>query len=106
MHRQDHCQSKLEKHNKEEVEVILVDGFEKTKRYARFIIEDGYRVLQSKFKWFYEFIYAIHKVRIISEISSYLVSINMEKYLSEMIQKEKPEKIVSSIFLLSNRYIK
>ena len=84
----------LEKHNKEEVEVILVDGFEKTKRYARSIVEDGYRILQSKFKWLYELIYAIHKVRIISEISSYLASIQMEKYLSEIIQKEKPEKIV------------
>ncbi|TSA29472.1 MAG: hypothetical protein D4R68_02260 [Ignavibacteriales bacterium] len=84
----------LDKHNKEEVEVILVDGFEGTKRYARFVVEDGYRILQSKFKWFYELIYAIHKVRIISEISSYLVSINMEKYLSEIIQKEKPKKIV------------
>lgn len=84
----------LEKHNKEEVEVILVDGFEKTKRYARFIVEDGYRILQSKFKWLYELIYAIHKVRIFSEISSYLVSIHMEKYLSELIQKERPEKIV------------
>lgn len=84
----------LEKHNKNEVDVILVDGFEKTKKYTRFIVEDGYRILQSKFKWFYELIYAIHKVRIISEISSYLVSINMEKYLSEIIQKEKPDKII------------
>lgn len=84
----------IEKHNKEEAEVILVDGFEKTKRYTRFIVEDGYRILQSKFKWLYELIYALHKVRIISEISSYLVSIQMEKYLSEIIQKEKPEKIV------------
>ena len=84
----------LEKHKREEAEVILVDGFEKTKRYTRFIVEDGYRILQSKFKWLYELIYALHKVRIISEISSYLVSIHMEKYLSEIIQKEKPEKIV------------
>jgi len=84
----------LEKHYKGEVEVILVDGFEKTKRYARFIVEDGYRILQSKFKWLYEFIYAIHKVRIISGISSYLVSVHMRKYLSEIIQKEKPEKII------------
>ena len=84
----------IEKHNKEEAEIILVDGFEKTKRFARSIVEDGYRILQSKFKWFYELIYAAHKVRIISGISSYLVSINMKKYLTEIIQKEKPEKIV------------
>lgn len=84
----------LEKRNNKEIEVILVDGFEKTKRYTRFIVEDGYRILQSKFKWLYELIYAIHKLRIFSEISSYLVSIQMRKYLSEIIQKEKPEKIV------------
>ena len=84
----------LERHNHEEVDVILVDGFLKTKSYARYIIEDGYRILQNKSKWFYELIYAFHKIKIISEISSYLVSIHTKKYLTEIILKEKPEKIV------------
>lgn len=84
----------LGKNHKDEVDVILVDGFEKSKKYTRVIVEGGYRILQSKFKWLYELIYAFHKIKIVSEISAYLLSIHMKKYLREMIRLSNPDKIV------------
>lgn len=90
------------KHYGDAADPILVDGFEKSKRFARFIIEDGYRHLQSKAKWFYEFLYATHKLNFVSQISAYLVSINMEKHLKETIIKENPAKIILFHFFLIN----
>lgn len=81
-------------------EPVLIDGFAETNCFARFIIEDGYRYLQSKAKWFYEFLYAIHKLKIVSSISAFLVSLNMKKYLKEIIIKENPAKIVLFHFFL------
>ncbi len=79
---------------------ILIDGFAETNSFARLIIEDGYRYLQSKAKWFYEFLYATHKLKTVSNISAFLVSLNMKKYLKEIIIKEKPVKIVLFHFFL------
>ena len=81
-------------------EVLLIDGFEKTKRFARFIVEDGYRILQSKTKWIFELIYAVHKFELISQLSAFLVSMNMKKYLTENILNERPDKIVLFHFFL------
>ena len=88
------------KNKNEEAEVQLIDGFEKTKKFARFIVEDGYRILQSKAKWIYELIYAVHKFELISHISALLVSINTKKYLEDTILSEKPDKILIFHFFL------
>ena len=90
----------IQKYNNAGTEVLLVDGFEKTKRFAKFIVEDGYRILQSKTKWIFEAIYAVHKIEFISRISAYLVSLNTIKYLTETIRNEKPDKIVIFHFFL------
>jgi processive 1,2-diacylglycerol beta-glucosyltransferase/1,2-diacylglycerol 3-beta-galactosyltransferase len=90
----------LNKHKNDEIETILFDGFEKSKRIAKLIVVDGYRFLQNNAKWIFELIYAVHKIRIVSEISAYLVSINTQKYLDETILKEKPDKIVILHFFL------
>jgi processive 1,2-diacylglycerol beta-glucosyltransferase/1,2-diacylglycerol 3-beta-galactosyltransferase len=84
----------------DDIDVLLIDGFEKTGKLGRFIVEDGYRILQSKAKWFFELIYAVHKLKFISWFSSYLVSINTQKYLEEIILKEQPNKIVIFHFFL------
>lgn len=86
--------------HKDNADVLLIDGFEKTGKLGRFIVEDGYRILQSKAKWFFELIYAVHKLKFISWFSSYLVSINTQRYLEEVILKEQPDKIVIFHFFL------
>jgi len=90
----------LNKYKNNEIESLLVDGFEKSKRIAKLIVVDGYRFLQNNAKWIFELIYAIHKIRIVSEISAYLVSIKTLKYLEETILDENPDKIVIFHFFL------
>lgn len=72
----------------------LIYGFEKSPRWVQFIIEDGYGILQYTGRWFFEFLYALHKIPIIAIATSNLVSLFMRKYLETEIIKEKPDKIV------------
>lgn len=90
----------INKYKNQEAETLLIDGFEKSKWFARLIIEDGYRHLQSKAKWFYEFLYATHKFRFVSQISAFLVSINITRYLREIFSNYQPDKIVIFHFFL------
>lgn len=90
----------INKYKSENAETFLIDGFSKSKWFAKFIIEDGYRHLQSKAKWFYEFLYLTHKIKFISHISAFLVSINITKYLKEVVKNYQPDKIVIFHFFL------
>lgn len=82
------------------VETVLVDGLENSIGFTKLVIEDGYRFLQNRAKWLYEFIYLVHKIKLIAIIGSFLVYLNTKKYLSEMIEKEKPDTIVILHFFL------
>jgi processive 1,2-diacylglycerol beta-glucosyltransferase/1,2-diacylglycerol 3-beta-galactosyltransferase len=89
------------KHNyNESVETILVDGFSKTNGLVRYIIEDGYRISQTKAPWIYETLYALYKIPFVSELNNYLLSLFIYPYLKETINKEKPEKILIFHFFL------
>ena len=89
------------KHNYNElVETILVDGFSKTNRLVRYIIEDGYRISQTKAPWIYETLYALYKIPFVSELNNFLLSFFTYPYLKEIIKKEKPEKILIFHFFL------
>lgn len=90
----------LNKYRGDKVETVLADGFENTKGFTRFIVEDGYRILQNKSKWIYEWLYAWHKIKWVSEIGSFLVSLNVEGSLKELIEKEQPDKIIVVHFFL------
>jgi UDP-N-acetylglucosamine:LPS N-acetylglucosamine transferase len=84
----------LDKNAKDDVGIKLVDGFADAGWFVKFVIEDGYRILQNKAKWLYELIYAIHKIKFVSEISGFLVSIFIEKTLTKTILEERPDKII------------
>lgn len=84
----------MNKHFADTAEPKLIYGFEKTPRWVQYIIEDGYRMLQYTGKWFFEFLYAINKIPIIARITCLLIAPFMEKYLEDVIIKEKPDKIV------------
>lgn len=90
----------LTNHFNEEAETYLFDGFEKSRKIAKLVVVDGYRILQSKAKWIYEFVYAIHKIKIISRISSSLVNLFIEKHLENKILGLMPDKIVVFHFFL------
>jgi UDP-N-acetylglucosamine:LPS N-acetylglucosamine transferase len=88
--------SKLDKN----IEPLLIDGFEKAPLIVKAIIEGGYRKLQYKAKWIYESLYAINKIRLIASINANIISSSSIDYIREVIQKEKPSKIIIFHFFL------
>jgi len=90
----------LKRHHSEEVNPVLIDGFEKTNRLVKNLIEEGYRNLQSKAKWAYEALYAFNKIALFARISCFIVSRSSVKFIRQRILEEKPEKIVILHFFL------
>ncbi len=90
----------LEKNFGDEIEPILIDGFEKTNKIVKWIIEGGYRTLQSKAKWFYETLYAVYKFNFIAQTNSRLISIFVKPYFREIFKTYKPRKIIIFHFFL------
>ncbi len=86
--------------NRDYAEVVLFDGLEKSWWFARFVVVDGYRILQNKAKWIYELIYFFDKFKPAAQLSAFLVKINTQKYLEKKILEERPDKIVILHFLL------
>jgi processive 1,2-diacylglycerol beta-glucosyltransferase/1,2-diacylglycerol 3-beta-galactosyltransferase len=84
----------------DEVEPILIDGFTKTNKIVKWVIEDGYRILQAKARWLYQTIYAIYKVFIIGKISSNTISFHVKPYLREIFSATKPDKVIIFHFFL------
>ncbi|MGE5498469.1 MAG: MGDG synthase family glycosyltransferase, partial [Syntrophothermus sp.] len=90
----------LKQNYADSIEPVLIDGFAEAPAYARFIVEDGYRILQSKAKWYYEMLYATNKIISLAKINKYLVSRQVLPYLERKLLEEKPEKIVIFHFFL------
>lgn len=82
------------------IEPVLVDGLENAKPFARYIIEDGYRILQAHAKWYYEFLYALNKVPLIGLWNVALADFFIRKQLQKKIIEERPAKIAVLHFLL------
>ncbi len=78
----------------------MIDGFEKTNKILRYIIEDGYRNLQAKARWFYEALYAVHKVNLFARVNSAQISHFVKPYLREVFENKKPDKIIIFHFFL------
>lgn len=79
---------------------LLIDGLEKTNKYIKYAVEDGYRTLQAKAKWYYEFLYAINKFRPMAQLNISIISFYVEDYIRKVILNEKPEKIIIFHFFL------
>lgn len=83
-----------------DIEPVLVDGLAEAQPFARSIIEDGYRVLQAKAKWYYEFLYATNKVPLIGWFNVVMSNFYIKPYVRRMIAEHRPAKIVIFHFFL------
>ncbi len=92
--------SYLDAHCAGEVETALVDGLEKSSRAVRFLLEDGYRILQSRARWAYELLYATNKFQPVALWNLKIVSSLVKSHLKEVIRREQPTKIVVLHFFL------
>jgi UDP-N-acetylglucosamine:LPS N-acetylglucosamine transferase len=76
------------------ISTVLVDGLEKSNKIVRYLIEDGYRNLQARAKWYYEFLYATNKFSLIAKFNCAIFTRYTKDYLREVIKNEQPEKII------------
>ena len=84
----------------ESIEAVLVDGLVNANSVARYILEDGYRLLQARSKLSYEFLYATNKFSLIRHFNATISGFFMKPYLKKRIIEERPAKIVIFHFFL------
>jgi processive 1,2-diacylglycerol beta-glucosyltransferase/1,2-diacylglycerol 3-beta-galactosyltransferase len=82
------------------IEPLLVDGLVNANSVVRYIIEDGYRLLQARSKLYYEFLYATNKFSLIRHCNATMSGFFMKPYLKKRIDEERPAKIVIFHFFL------
>jgi processive 1,2-diacylglycerol beta-glucosyltransferase/1,2-diacylglycerol 3-beta-galactosyltransferase len=82
------------------IETVLIDGLTDANSIPRSIIEKGYRLLQARAKWYYEFLYATNKFRPIGYFNVAIANFFIKPYLKKRIEEERPAKIVIFHFLL------
>jgi len=82
------------------IEPVLVDGLTDANSLSRTIIEKGYRLLQARAKWYYEFLYATNKFPPIGYFNVAIANLFIKPYLKKRIEEERPAKIVIFHFFL------
>jgi processive 1,2-diacylglycerol beta-glucosyltransferase/1,2-diacylglycerol 3-beta-galactosyltransferase len=82
------------------IEPVLVDGLVNANSIVRYILEDGYRLLQARSKLYYEFLYATNKFSLIRHCNATMSGFFMKPYLKKRIAEERPAKIVIFHFFL------
>ena len=90
----------LSEQHGERIEPVLIDGLVEARPFARYIIEDGYRLLQAKAKWYYEFLYATNKFPPIGFFNVAMANFYIKPYIKKRIVAERPSKIVIFHFFL------
>ncbi len=90
----------MQHHHSDSADPVLVDCLENTPAFVKFIIEDGYRITQSKAKWLFEILYAINKIQLVAMLTCFAVGLFIKPHLKKVIAKEKPDKIISLHFFI------
>lgn len=85
---------KIKAKRNKSLEILLVDGLSEANPVVRKIIEDGYKNAVNRAIWTFEFLYALHKIKVISQFTSSLVSYFIKPGVEKRILENKPEKIV------------
>lgn len=80
--------------------VSLYDGFTGVRKTIRHMVEDGYRYAQAKAIWFYEALYALHKMIWIARCTAAILSWFIAPHLEKFILQNQPDKIVIFHFFL------
>jgi processive 1,2-diacylglycerol beta-glucosyltransferase/1,2-diacylglycerol 3-beta-galactosyltransferase len=82
------------------IDPVLVDGLVNANSVVRYMLEDGYRLLQARSKLYYEFLYAVNKFSLIRHCNAAMSGLFMKPYLKKRIVEEHPAKIVIFHFFL------
>jgi processive 1,2-diacylglycerol beta-glucosyltransferase/1,2-diacylglycerol 3-beta-galactosyltransferase len=91
---------KIKTKKKTDVDILLVDGLSDSNSFVRKVIEDGYKNAINRALWTFEFLYALHKIKIIAKFTSSVVSHFLKPGIEKQILGSKPTKIVLYHFFL------
>lgn len=91
---------KIKTKRRVDVEILLVDGFSESNTFIKKIIEDGYKNAINKAVWTFEFLYALHKITVISKLTASLISHFVKPGIEKQILETRPKKIVIFHFFL------
>jgi UDP-N-acetylglucosamine:LPS N-acetylglucosamine transferase len=83
-----------------DVEILLVDGLSESNVFVKKVIEDGYKNAINKAAWTFEFLYALHKITAVSNLTATLVSHFVKQGIEKQILETCPKKIVVFHFFL------
>ena len=82
------------------IEIELADGLNGSKKFLKYILEDGYRNSISYAEWIYNLLYAIHKFNFVSKITVSLISFFLKPHIERQILEKQPDKIAIFHFFL------
>ena len=91
---------KIRSKRKSNTEILLVDGLSESKSFVKKIIEDGYKNSVNKAVWTFEFLYAVHKITLVSKLTATVVSYFIKPGIEKYILQINPKKIVVFHFFL------
>ena len=91
---------KIRASKKGKIEITLADGLSSSSKMLKKIIEDGYKHSVNKAMWTFELIYAFHKIRAVSRLTSSVVSYFIRPAVEKQILSVNPDKIVIFHFFL------
>jgi len=91
---------KIKTKRRVDVEVNLIDGLSESNLLVKKIIEDGYKNAINKAAWTFEFLYALHKINVVSRLTAFLVSYFVKPGIEKQILETIPKKIVVFHFFL------
>lgn len=91
---------KIRSRKKYNIEIFLADGLSPSSNLLRRILEDGYKQAVNKAMWTFELIYALHKIKTVSVLTSALVSHFIRPAVEKQILSVNPDKIVIFHFFL------
>jgi UDP-N-acetylglucosamine:LPS N-acetylglucosamine transferase len=83
-----------------DIEVNLIDGLSESNLLVKKVIEDGYKNAINKAAWTFELLYALHKIKAVSEFTALLVSYFVKPGIEKHIFETVPKKIVVFHFFL------
>lgn len=91
---------KMKSKSNDAIDIELIDGLEQANKGVKSMIEDGYKNSINKAVWVYEFLYALHKLPFVAQITAGLVSFFIKPYVEKQILAKMPKKIVVFHFFL------
>lgn len=87
-------------HHVDAVKAVMVDGLDGSPRYARRILEDGYRILQARARWLYELLYVFNKIPLLARGLAAFVSKVLSPGVRKVLETIRPQKVIVLHFFL------